>query len=1694
MIFKGFFKQFIASFLLVTLLVSNFSTVTVFGADPVVDGSFNLSIDKLSDSNGRADLSLNWDEMKFLGKEDGTRYYIYRKDLLTGNWEARGRYGDAIKVLNVYPDIAGSDQLKSWMDALSAVNENVNIDVDKVKITDFNNAPSSYLNTNEFGTYNYDVVVFGFWDSNYGKDLNPASVAVIDDFIDNDGGVIFGHDTMETNTKKPYFKQVVEDKTSMRASQTPGTTWPNWLYSYKIKIEKQGSVTTYPCDINGMSLIIPYSHTVGQIPTNPDAVYMGFEKYSKEEVKKADPNLDVDTVDQYKSPNGTTDNTDKHYLSYFYKGSDKKTATEDVYLDYNGVSYNTNAYLTVEDNVAFIQCGHSSGKTNTAEQMVLANTIYALAKIFTGTKAKDQILDIAPPTKPTHTIENDLISFASTDTGSTFEYRVVAIPMGVEESVRNSSDQILAAIDDPTALGIGDSIKFSNTVSVSVTGGLQKFRYNIDTVTSPSVKVDDTSVALDGTIPVPENSTSDTYIHVAAYDKANNVSKMHSFRLWDYLSTYNVTEKFVDIDTGLEFQPEVLTQQLDGSLYTPIPEKTIKVNDRLTYEFVNSNPTKVTVTSDESKNIITHYYKSVNYPLVTERFVVNVTDSNGNIIAQKELKAPITTYVKEGTKYTPKADVYKTESIIQENGEDRYFFSNTDLYNGVTVSTDETKNVITHYYVELLTKTINVVEHQTYPTVSSNIYPLSQDVVLKQGENASISLPVLANHNFDGYYTIGAPEVNADGSNKVEVGSDLSSIDISWSNSAPIYLHYTRKVGSGTVKIVNSYTNLPITSFETPESNVGENLIITDEYIAEAPAGKDFSTYIDGYKLNEFISVPITNEGNNNTVTVELTPRKKTIIYYGLEVFAKVLNYIIDIFTPDENNSTNPDSNESTTSQSELNATTTSGSSVIVTGEYTELERESYTFGEANNNYNGVDTGFNLIDKKFNGWAILSESKNFFVNFSDPSTTNYVGYYREPKTTETYSYEVNYLNQYDNGTLVGQEYYTNVNALNKPTINIKTIKDLNINNNSVDFEPAYIKISHPTLGTQTFDFTENYLSFFNKVDASGNFITGHYVVDVYYKPYVTVNYVEEFLDTDLETIVSTKTTTVKTLYDDIQTIPYPETKFGYEYLLYKLNGTEVDHTKEYPSLLPNKYTQTIVATYRPIVYNLNVKAYTVASRPTPKASRLASVPSEGYYLSYTFNNVPATDIITISEPKFEGFNLQNLLGASDLGITATNGIVHIKADPQKVLTNMLSGTVPVYNVEAVYAKPSVLTVNHIDTNTNSTFKTETITSVVDADTSVPIYEDYKRQFSSATLVGDTQSIPYTKNAIIVRPTLETQTLNIYYVENTKYNLNVTCSTGGTLTGTTTGLYFENDTVSVTATPSNNYVFDRWEVSGISGLNTSSNSLSFNMPSNTVTLNAVFIPNNINSAIDDNDIDDDNTNNNNSNISSNIDKGINIVNQPEHNINEFNYWEYERTFKPYIYGYPDDTIGPNRNITRSEFIAIIYNLLGEEKESDLTCLKKFSDVSTNAWYSQALAFSIENGYINGYEDGTFRPNGEMTRAELAAVISRLYPDDNTPIVKTPFTDILDSWAKSSIEELYSKGVIVGSSKTTFTPRANATRAEVVTLVNRLIERPTDWKDNKHYPDLTPEHWAYNDMMNAANGGSYYDTAISEQLSK
>lgn len=187
---------------------------------------------------------------------------------------------------------------------------------------------------------------------------------------------------------------------------------------------------------------------------------------------------------------------------------------------------------------------------------------------------------------------------------------------------------------------------------------------------------------------------------------------------------------------------------------------------------------------------------------------------------------------------------------------------------------------------------------------------------------------------------------------------------------------------------------------------------------------------------------------------------------------------------------------------------------------------------------------------------------------------------------------------------------------------------------------------------------------------------------------------------------------------------------------------------------------------------------------------------------------------------------------------------------------------------------------------------------------------------------------------------------------------------------------------------------------------------------------------------------------------------------------------------YVKGYPEGDFRPERSITRAEAAQLFYNLLIDVEKTGYT--SRFADVKSSAWYSDAVNCLTANGVIQGYPDGSFRPDHPITRAEFATLSSKF--DKLSLSERNRFADVQDGhWAVSYINSAAVKGWIKGYENGEFRPERNITRAEVVTLVNAILERKVSLseilKEAKGFTDLTSTHWAYCDIMEAANAHNY-----------
>ena len=201
---------------------------------------------------------------------------------------------------------------------------------------------------------------------------------------------------------------------------------------------------------------------------------------------------------------------------------------------------------------------------------------------------------------------------------------------------------------------------------------------------------------------------------------------------------------------------------------------------------------------------------------------------------------------------------------------------------------------------------------------------------------------------------------------------------------------------------------------------------------------------------------------------------------------------------------------------------------------------------------------------------------------------------------------------------------------------------------------------------------------------------------------------------------------------------------------------------------------------------------------------------------------------------------------------------------------------------------------------------------------------------------------------------------------------------------------------------------------------------------------------------------------------------------------------------YIVGYGNGEVRPQNNITRAEVATIFFRLLTDDvRDENLTKTNRYSDVAATSWYNTAVSTLSSMGIITGYPDGTFRPNAAITRAEFAAIAARFDNDGDKTAAK--FSDIATHWAKDEISIAYNNGWITGYPDGTFGPQRDITRAETMTLVNRVLNRQPETEDDL-LPNMTvwtdnanPKAWYYLAVQEATNS-HYYEFKTNSKYEK
>lgn len=189
---------------------------------------------------------------------------------------------------------------------------------------------------------------------------------------------------------------------------------------------------------------------------------------------------------------------------------------------------------------------------------------------------------------------------------------------------------------------------------------------------------------------------------------------------------------------------------------------------------------------------------------------------------------------------------------------------------------------------------------------------------------------------------------------------------------------------------------------------------------------------------------------------------------------------------------------------------------------------------------------------------------------------------------------------------------------------------------------------------------------------------------------------------------------------------------------------------------------------------------------------------------------------------------------------------------------------------------------------------------------------------------------------------------------------------------------------------------------------------------------------------------------------------------------------------YVIGYPDGTVRPDNNITREEVAMIFYRLLRDDVRAELrTSTNDFKDVASERWSNVAISTMAAGGFIQGYPDGTFRPGNSITRAEFATMATRfaqLYDESGAT-----FADVANHWSKSYVRKAATAGWVTGYPDGTFGPENYITRAEVMTIINRVLSRSVNkaglHADTRLWIDMHENEWFYYIVLEATNSHTH-----------
>ncbi|HBG7379663.1 TPA: DUF5011 domain-containing protein [Clostridioides difficile] len=404
---------------------------------------------------------LDWNDV-----EDVDYYKVYQKKNGMGDFEAMSSNnyakGKKVKVLNIYPTSSVKDTFKNWV----TESGQELIDIDTVSNGDFNNNPDFYLK-DESGEYKYDVVACGFANITTATSLPEKSVLAINEAKKNNVGVLLGHHYIGESIGN--FPKYSEEYFMNKYKNT------DEVCSHEVELDKSHEALNYPNELGKVGDVLKIPHTHSNYNAFP---------------------FEDDIVIKFHNPkrHAYPYNCNKSYEGY----------SEEI----NGKNVSQNAYLSIHENTAQIQTGHSGTNITTDEKNMLANTVFYLAQKLDESYLEDiNGKDTNEPTAPTHKLYQigikQGLKFDSEDTGSKFEYYVEGVSK------------------------YGDVTHTSNKKMVEIKSGLEGFSYEVSNNPTPSSSLGDNINSTDGFISAKELA-SKRYVHIISMDKAGNKSQIVS--------------------------------------------------------------------------------------------------------------------------------------------------------------------------------------------------------------------------------------------------------------------------------------------------------------------------------------------------------------------------------------------------------------------------------------------------------------------------------------------------------------------------------------------------------------------------------------------------------------------------------------------------------------------------------------------------------------------------------------------------------------------------------------------------------------------------------------------------------------------------------------------------------------------------------------------------------------------------------------------------------------------------------------------------------------------------------------------------------------------------------------------------------------------------------------------------------------